>query len=190
MRTPGLVLCTALLTLLATLVRADDLAPSGADETAVASLASTSEPTEASQDSNDRTLDQAANETPNADARPASPPSACIKQCNAAETRCSSQVRRARQECSKRAANAGRDPMRAHSDYAYFCGYFSDPGACGSDRYRRGCQNRFVRAHGLCVDKMYGNIAAMRYDCYLSERDAQSFCRSELRDCRAACADE
>jgi len=167
MRAPGLVLCTALLTLLAALAHADD--PANANEPATADTPTATAPAESQTDS---------------------PRGACIKQCNAAETRCSSQVRRARQECSKRAANAGRDPMTMRSDYAYFCGYFSNPGACGAGQYRQGCQNRFMRTHGLCIDKMYGNIAAMRYDCYLSERDAQGFCRNELRDCRAACGDE
>lgn len=163
MRTRGLVLCTALLVSLATLVNADD-PPSTA----------TDAPTSA-----------ATTESPAAAAR-----NACIKQCDAAESRCSSQVRRARQECSKRAATAGRDPMSMRNDYASFCGYFSNSRACGSGQYSRGCQNRFARTHGLCIDKMYGNIAAMRYDCYLSERDAQGFCRNELRDCRAVCGEE
>jgi hypothetical protein len=34
---------------------------------------------------------------------------------------------------------------------------------------------------------MQQNIAALRYDCYRNERDAQNICRSELRDCQAAC---
>src|SRR5437868_5742942 len=56
---------------------------------------------------------------------------ACVNHCNAAETRCSSEVRRARQECSKRAANGGRDPMGMGSsgDYRYFCGYFGNQSA-------------------------------------------------------------
>lgn len=114
----------------------------------------------------------------------------CINQCNSADSKCNSEVRRARQECSKKAANGGRDPFTMRSDYAYFCGYFGNQGRCGSDTYSQGCKNRYARTYGLCVDRMQDNIASMRYDCYTSERDAQNFCRDELRDCKAVCGKE
>lgn len=115
----------------------------------------------------------------------------CINHCNAAETKCSSEVRRARQQCSKRAANSGRDPFTMrNNDYTYFCGYFGNSGRCGSDTYSQGCRNRFARTYDLCIDAMQENIASMRYDCYVNERDAQNFCRDELRDCKAVCQPE
>lgn len=115
----------------------------------------------------------------------------CINHCNAADSKCGSEVRRARQECSKRAANGGRDPFTMrNNDYTYFCGYFGNQGRCGSDIYSQGCKNRYAHTYGLCVDRMQDNIASMRYDCYINERDAQNFCRDELRDCKAACEKE
>lgn len=111
----------------------------------------------------------------------------CVNHCNAADTKCGSEVRRARQECSRRAATAGRDPFTMRSDYTYFCGYFNNQGRCGSDIYSQGCKNRYARTYGLCVDRMQENIASMRHDCYVSEKDAQTFCRDELRECKAVC---
>ncbi|HMN45809.1 MAG TPA: hypothetical protein PKE27_14620 [Povalibacter sp.] len=109
----------------------------------------------------------------------------CMNQCDAAETRCSSEVRRARQQCSKRAANAGRDPFTMrNNDYTYFCGYFNNAGYCGNGA---ACRSRFARTYGLCVDAIQQNIASMRYDCYQTETTAQRYCRDELRDCKAAC---
>lgn len=116
--------------------------------------------------------------------------SSCINYCNAADTKCSSEVRRARQECSKRAANAGRDPFTMRNDYTYFCGYFGNQGRCGSGSYSQACKNRYAHTYGVCVDRMEDNIASMRYDCYTNERDAQNFCRDELRECKAACGKE
>lgn len=108
----------------------------------------------------------------------------CMNQCDAAETRCSSEVRRARQQCSKRAANAGRDPFTMrNNDYSYFCGYFNNAGQCGNGA----CRSRFTRTYGLCVDAIQQNIASMRYDCHQTETTAQRYCRDELRDCKAAC---
>jgi hypothetical protein len=122
---------------------------------------------------------------------PAAKPDArtqCMTQCDSAETRCSSEVRRARQQCSKRAANAGRDPFTMrNNDYSYFCGYFNNGGACGSGTYGNSCRSRFVKTYGLCVDAIQQNIASMRYDCHLTETTAQRYCRDELRDCKAAC---
>jgi hypothetical protein len=124
-------------------------------------------------------------------ATPAAKPDArtqCMTQCDSAETRCSSEVRRARQQCSKRAANAGRDPFTMrNNDYSYFCGYFNNGGACGSGTYGNSCRSRFVKTYGLCVDAIQQNIASMRYDCHLTETTAQRYCRDELRDCKAAC---
>lgn len=123
-------------------------------------------------------------------------PSKCLRQCEAAETRCSSEVRRARQECSRNAASAGRDPFTGRrdalggrvGDYSYFCSYFDHAGRdCGSDIHGHSCLLRFAQRYSACLDAMSSNVAAMRYDCYRSERDAQNFCRDELRDCKAAC---
>lgn len=128
---------------------------------------------------------------------------ACMSHCTAAESRCGSEVRRARTECSRSASTAGRnpmsgrnpttgrevvDPMTGRADLGYFCRYFERPARqCGSDVYSRGCQARLSQRYGLCLDAMSNNIGEMRYDCYKSERDAQNFCRDELRDCKAAC---
>jgi hypothetical protein len=109
----------------------------------------------------------------------------CINQCEMANGTCNSEVRQARQECSRKAANSGRDPMTMrNSDYTYFCSYFRNSGG------RRGPGNftdRFVQHYNVCIDVMQQNIASMRYDCHRNERDAQSICRTELRECQAAC---
>ncbi len=113
---------------------------------------------------------------------------ACATQCDAAETMCSSEVRRARQQCSKLAATPGGDPFTAHSnDYGYFCGYFGNPAQCGSYADGSSCRSRFARTYGLCIDAMQQNIASKRYDCQQTERTAQTYCRDELRACKAAC---
>jgi len=114
-------------------------------------------------------------------------PNACVMRCEKSESECSSQVRRARASCSKKAANSGRDPMLMRRDYsAYFCGYFGND-HCARDPFAKDCRNRFSRRHGLCVDTIQDNIAAQRYDCFLNERDAQTYCRDELRDCKSSC---
>jgi hypothetical protein len=116
-------------------------------------------------------------------------PNACVTRCEKAESACSSQVRRARADCSKKAANNGRDPMLMRRDYsAYFCGYFGND-HCGRDSLAKDCRSRFSRRHGLCVDTIQDNIAAQRYDCFLNERDAQAYCRDELRDCKQECGE-
>ena len=116
------------------------------------------------------------------------PAQQCANYCDAAETACSSEVRRARAECSKRAATNGRDPFtQRNNDYAYFCGYFGNGNACGTGTYSTSCRSRFRRTYGVCVDYIQNNIASMRYDCYQTERTTQAYCRDELRDCKAAC---
>ena len=107
---------------------------------------------------------------------------ACINQCDTANGQCNSDVRRARQECSRNAANNGRDPMTMRNDYSYFCSYFHNPGR-GQGNFRA----RFTQHYNVCIDVMQQNIASMRYDCYRNERDAQNICRSELRECQADC---
>ncbi|MET0533409.1 MAG: hypothetical protein ABW171_04215 [Steroidobacter sp.] len=108
----------------------------------------------------------------------------CINQCNVSDGLCNSDVRRARQECSRNAANNGRNPMTLRNDdYTYFCSYFQNPSRRGPGNF----QARFTQHYNVCVDLMQQNIAADRYDCYLNERDAQNICRSELRDCQSAC---
>ena len=108
----------------------------------------------------------------------------CVSQCDIADGKCNSEVRRARQECSRNAANSGRDPMTMrNSDYTYFCSYFRNPERRGPGNF----EARFTQHYDLCVDVMQENIASMRYDCYRNERDAQNICRAELRDCQGAC---
>jgi hypothetical protein len=109
---------------------------------------------------------------------------ACINQCNVANGQCNSEVRRARQECSRKAANSGRDPMTMRNDdYTYFCSYFHNPGRQGSGNFHA----RFTQHYNLCIDVMQQNIASMRYDCFRNERDAQNICRGELRECQSDC---
>jgi hypothetical protein len=109
--------------------------------------------------------------------------STCAAQCSSAHARCGSEVRRARQECSRAAANQGRDAFQSEAfDGALFCTYFRRPRNCGP-----GCELRFSRHYDLCVRAMDNNVAAMRQDCFLREREAQNFCRDELRACEAAC---
>jgi hypothetical protein len=107
----------------------------------------------------------------------------CAVQCNSASSRCSSEVRRARQQCSRGAATGGRDPFdsAATFDSALFCSYFRRPRNCGP-----GCEARFARHFDMCVNAM-DNTASMRHDCFVQERQAENFCRQELRDCEAAC---
>ena len=108
----------------------------------------------------------------------------CVSQCGLADGKCNSEVRQARQECSRKAANSGRDPMTMrNNDYTYFCSYFRNPGRRGPGNF----DARFNQHYSVCVDLMQQNIASMRYDCYRNERDAQNICRTELRDCQAAC---
>ena len=111
----------------------------------------------------------------------------CVNHCNAADTKCNSEVRRARMDCQRRASTGGRDPFTMRSDNSYFCGYFNNSGRCGPNTVSRGCQDRYARTYGLCIDRMQDNIASMRYDCYTNERDAQNFCRNELQACKATC---
>jgi hypothetical protein len=109
---------------------------------------------------------------------------ACINQCNTSDGQCNSEVRRARQECSRKAANSGRDPMTMRNDdYTYFCSYFHNPGRQGPGNFRA----RFTQHYNVCIDVMQQNIASMRYDCFRNERDAQNICRNELRECQAYC---
>ena len=108
----------------------------------------------------------------------------CINQCSLSDGQCNSEVRRARQECSRKAANSGRDPMTMRNDDStYFCSYFHNPGRQGPGNFRA----RFTQHYNLCIDVMRQNIASMRYDCFRNERDAQNICRSELRECQSAC---
>jgi hypothetical protein len=109
---------------------------------------------------------------------------ACINQCDSSNGTCNSEVRQARQECSRKAANSGRDPMTMrNNDYTYFCSYFRNPGRRGPGDFAA----RFSQHYDVCIDVMQQNIASMRYDCYRNERDAQNICRNELRECQAAC---
>jgi hypothetical protein len=119
---------------------------------------------------------------------------ACLTHCQASEGRCSREVRTARRECERVAANGGRDVFTGRDantgyrvDYGQFCNYFADAEVnCGSDFYSRDCQARLARRHGICLDAMQ-NIAQLRYDCFRTERDANKQCREELSDCKVAC---
>ena len=123
------------------------------------------------------------------------PQAACMNQCAANEQRCSREVRRARTGCQRVAANGGRDVFtgrpRSNSangvDYGAFCNYFATPDlSCGVGYYRSTCQQRLAYRHGVCLDAME-NIASLRYDCFRTERDANSQCREDLRDCKTTC---
>jgi hypothetical protein len=128
----------------------------------------------------------ATSETPQSSGKapPANAAKTCVSQCDIADGNCNSEVRRARQECSRNAANSGRDPMTMrNNDYTYFCSYFRNPGRRGPGNF----DARFAQHYNLCVDVIQQNIASMRYDCYRNERDAQNICRTELRDCQTSC---
>jgi hypothetical protein len=114
---------------------------------------------------------------------------ACEKSCDEADARCGTEVRRARAECSKNAANGGRDPFSQYRplDYSYFCSYFNGSARCGNPYYGTGCKARYQNHYHVCLDAMRYNIASMRYDCFLNERDASNVCRDELRECKAGC---
>jgi hypothetical protein len=136
---------------------------------------------------------------------PAQPPplATCLSQCATNEQRCSRDVRRARTDCQKVAANGGRDIFTGRPaanngsanryessngiDYGAFCYYFANPdSSCGSGYYSSACQRRLAYRHGICLDRM-SNVAQLRYDCYRTERDANTQCREDLRECNAAC---
>jgi hypothetical protein len=106
----------------------------------------------------------------------------CMAQCSSAHSRCGSEVRRARQSCSRDAATEGRGAFdSANTDYGMFCSYFRRARQCGP-----GCELRFARHYDRCMDSV-NNIASMRQDCFLQERHANNFCRDELRECEQAC---
>ncbi len=132
-----------------------------------------------------------------------SPHARCVSRCNAANARCDSEVRRARQECSRRAATGGLDPMTGQrtrepmrdsltrgGDYAYFCDFFQSTTHCGATSGSGRCEARYQQRFRLCVDAMDDNVMGARHDCQRIERDAQGMCRDELRDCEAACEQE
>ena len=121
--------------------------------------------------------------------------STCLSQCGANEQRCSREVRLARTECQRIAANNGRDPFTGRQggydertlDYSDFCGYFAHPAVnCSAGYYSNSCQRRLQYRYGICLNSMR-NIASMRYDCYRAERDANIECRADLSSCKAAC---
>jgi hypothetical protein len=120
------------------------------------------------------------------------PRAVCLNHCQAAEGRCSREVRNARRDCERIAASGGRDVFTGRNDadrieYRQFCSYFAHPEVnCGSDHYSQACQARLARRHATCLDAMQ-NTASLRYDCFRTERDANNQCRAELADCKAAC---
>ena len=123
------------------------------------------------------------------------PQATCMSQCAANEQRCSREVRLARTDCQRVAANGGRDvfsgrpPSDSYNgiDYGAFCNYFANPElSCRGGYYSASCQRRLAYRHGICLDAM-NNVAQMRYDCYRTERDANNQCREDLRECKAQC---
>jgi hypothetical protein len=125
---------------------------------------------------------------------PPPPRTTCLTQCAASEQRCSREVRHARADCQRVAANGGRDVFSGRItdsyngiDYQAFCNYFANPDVnCRSGYYSSSCQRRLAHRHGVCLDAM-NNIASLRYDCYRTERDANNQCREDLRECKSAC---
>ena len=120
--------------------------------------------------------------------KPATPLTAqqkCVARCETDNGRCNSDVRRGRQECSKKAANNGNNPFTGRPDDAY-CGYFNAD-HCGYYNNRGSCGQRFERRYSECVEWMRGNISAQRFDCFKAETKAQGLCRAELQDCQAEC---
>jgi hypothetical protein len=109
----------------------------------------------------------------------------CVARCESDNGRCNSDVRRGRQECSKKAANNGNNPFTGRPDDAY-CGYFNAD-HCGYYSNRGSCGQRFARRYSECVEWMRGNISAQRFDCFRAETKAQGLCRAELQDCQAEC---
>lgn len=119
-------------------------------------------------------------------AAPATAHQKCVARCEADNGRCNSGVRRGRQECSKKAANNGNNPLTGQPDDAY-CGYFNAD-HCGYYTGNRGaCGQRFARRYAECVEWMRGSIGTQRFDCFKAENKAQSLCRAELQDCQAEC---
>ncbi|MGH8236016.1 MAG: hypothetical protein ACREXP_03215 [Steroidobacteraceae bacterium] len=122
------------------------------------------------------------------------PHATCLSQCASNEQRCSREVRQARTQCQRVAANGGRDvfsgrPAASYNgiDYGAFCNYFANPGVnCRGGYYSSSCQRRLAYRHGICLDAM-NNIASLRYDCYRTERDANNQCREDLRECKTSC---
>jgi hypothetical protein len=105
----------------------------------------------------------------------------CSAQCSNAHSRCGSEVRRARQQCSRTAATGGREAFDSYTDPSIFCAYFRRPRNCGP-----GCEARFEHHFSLCMQAVE-NPARMRQDCTDQERQANNFCRQELRECEMAC---
>lgn len=105
----------------------------------------------------------------------------CSAQCSSAHSRCGTQVRRARQQCSRIAATGGREAFDSNPDPSIFCAYFRRPRNCGP-----GCEARFAHHYSMCM-KAVDNPARMRQDCMEQEHQANNFCRQELRECEMAC---
>ncbi len=122
-------------------------------------------------------------ETPSKSERNTPPKSkaSCSAQCSSAHSRCDTQVRRARQQCSRIAATGGREAFDSNPDPSIFCAYFRRPRNCGP-----GCEARFAHHYSMCM-KAVDNPARMRQDCMDQEHQANNFCRQELRECEMAC---
>jgi hypothetical protein len=107
----------------------------------------------------------------------------CETQCDQDNGQCNSEARQSRQQCSKEVSSGGVSPFSGRPEaFDYYCGYF-DIAQCGT----RDCAARLSRRYAECVQFMRGDITSRRFDCIRAQDQAQSLCRTELRDCRAQC---
>ena len=112
-----------------------------------------------------------------------------MQSCAVVEVECSSSVRNAKQQCMKRAATGGVDPMTMRREYgSYFCGYFSGNHCVGANNPQR-CAERYAARYALCGDFYRDNMARQYLDCGAGETKSLGMCRDELIDCQAACGE-
>lgn len=109
----------------------------------------------------------------------------CIARCETDNGRCNSEVRQERQQCARKAASNGNDPLTGRPDDS-FCDYF-DADHCGYYTNRNACSHRFALRYAECVAWIRGSITSQRFDCMRAEAQAQNLCRDELKDCKEAC---
>jgi hypothetical protein len=123
------------------------------------------------------------------DKQATTPQSLCVRECTRSNARCSADVRHARGQCSRSAANEGEDPMMGGGRRSVegFCDYFRNASSCNSKNADRHCLERFRARYNLCLAQVRPNVMSSSYDCFQEERQAEGMCRSELNDCKAAC---
>ncbi len=116
-------------------------------------------------------------------------PSECIERCDAIETRCGSEARRATRRCMAHPAGGGVDPTTLRRQMgSWYCAWFTRD-HCADARDPRHCLERYAARHTLCVDAYDDNTTRQYLDCKAGERQALTLCREELADCRAACGE-